>query len=108
MREQQLKEERLMILEAWRDAEANASGNNVSDEDKETRGVGNVSLVEAKLPKKIKMRRTSLSCTRQILLRRYGSASSSTTPIATRRRPRRRAWRATQGEAAPSLLASGM
>ena len=57
LREQQLKEERLMILEAWRDAEANASGNNVSDEDKETRGVGNVSLVEAKLPKKIKMRR---------------------------------------------------
>ena len=57
LKEQQLKEERLMILEAWRDAEANASSDNLSDEDRKERGVGNVTAVEAKLPKKIKMRR---------------------------------------------------
>ena len=40
-----MKEERVLLLEAWRDAEAKAGAS------------GKVDLVEAKLPRKVKMRR---------------------------------------------------
>ena len=46
-----------MILEAWRDCEAACSSTDLDDEEASLRGRGDVSIVESKLPRKIKMRR---------------------------------------------------
>ena len=56
---QGLKEERLILLEAWKECEHAASISDAKDADDEmlVRGIGDVSLVEVKFPKKIKMRR---------------------------------------------------
>jgi crooked neck len=56
---QGLKEERLILLEAWKECERAASISDAKDADDEmlVRGIGDVSLVEVKFPKKIKMRR---------------------------------------------------
>jgi len=57
LKAQGLKEERLMLLEAWRDCELACSSGDSSDEQTLARGIGDVSIVDVKLPKKIKMRR---------------------------------------------------
>lgn len=59
LKSQGLKEERLLLLEAWRDAEAAALA--ASDADSRHSNKEHLAAVEAKFPRKIKMRRPVLA-----------------------------------------------
>jgi crooked neck len=61
LKSQGLKEERLLLLEAWRDTEAAALASADADNSNAASSREDLDAVEAKFPRKIKMRRPVLA-----------------------------------------------